>query len=152
MWFKMDLAVTRSWAADRGTWLRAPSRVFFLTATVSFSHKERWAIDAHNLFHHVIFDRTPPWYFPALREAERARERALRDGTRFEWPWYVPPSVPPEWVVTVARLLENPCITVTFDMADELDDFEPRMLTAFAGFKRFLTGYASRPETVHWRL
>lgn len=148
----MDVTVTRSWASDRGTWLRAPSQAFVLTATITFSNEERWAIEVHNLFDHVIFDRTPSWYFPALREATRARERAESDGTPYEWPWHLPPSVPPEWIVSVARLLENPRLAITFNTAQELDGFEPRMLAAFANFKRFLTGYAARPDTARWRL
>ena len=147
----MEIAVSRSHVAHPATWLRDPVQLFLLTTTVRLSQEERWTIDAHNLYHHVIFDRTPPWYFPALREAERAQERAERDGMSFEWPWYVPPSVPPEWIVTVVQLIESPVFTITFGTASELNDLEPRMLAAFAAFKRFLGAYGSRPNMVSWR-
>src|SRR4051812_48596595 len=127
----MELTVTRSHAVDYGTWLRAPSQLFILTAMVRFSAEESWVIDAHYLYDHVVLDRTPPWYFPALREAQRGQERAERDGGAFEWPWYLPPTVPAEWKLTVAGLLEEPTYTVTFQTAYELAEFEPRMMAAF---------------------
>jgi hypothetical protein len=147
----MELAITRSCAVDQGTWLREPSQHFVLTIRVAFSEDERWTIDAHSLYHHVILNRTPPWYFPALRQAQRNQDRAAEQGEAFEWPWYVPPSVPPEWILTVARLLEDPVYTVTFDPAYELSEFEPRMMAAFRDFKQFLSAYGSRPETVYRR-
>lgn len=147
----MELALTRTAVADPGTWLRAPSQVFSLTALVRFSQEERWLIENYNLFDHLIFDRTPPWYFRSLREAERNQERAEQTGERFDWPWYVPSAAPPEWKLTVAQLLGNPRYTVTFGSAYELAQFEPRMMAAFAEFKQFLRSYGSRPQTVHWR-
>jgi hypothetical protein len=147
----MEVAVCRSHVADPGTWLRQSSQAFVLTAEVRFSQEERWAIEAHNLYHHVIFDRTPPWYLPAFREAERSKERAERDGVRFEWPWFVPLAVPVDWIVTVAGLLASPVFAVSFNTAAELAEFEPRMLGAFARFKRFLDGYDARPQTTYWR-
>ena len=148
----MDIAVSRSHIAHPATWLRDPIQLFILTTTVRFSAEERWTIGAYNLYHHVIFDRTPPWYFPALRDAERDRERAERDEVPYEWPWYVPLSPPAEWIVSVARLIESPAFAVTFRTASELDAFEPRMLAAFAQFKQFIGTYGARPNTVHWRL
>ena len=147
----MEIVVSRSHVADPGTWLRDPSKTFMLTVSVSFSHEERWIIEAHSLYHHVVFDRTPPWYLPALREAQRAKERTERDGARFEWPWYLPASVPPEWIVTIRRLLERPVFVVRFNSAAELDAFEPRLMAAFANLKRFLSRYSARPHTVAWR-
>jgi hypothetical protein len=147
----MEITVSRSHVARPATWLRDPTQIFILTTTVRFSHEEHWTIGAYNLHHHVVFDRTPPWYFPARREAERAQERAERDAAPFEWPWYVPRTVPPEWIVTVARIIESPAFAVTFRTASELGEFEPRMMAAFAAFKRFLGAYGSRPSTVYWR-
>ena len=147
----MELAVTRSCAVDRGSWLRKPSQIFILTVTVNFSEEERWVIDARHLYEHVILDRTPPWYPAALREAERAQERAGKSGEAFEWPWYLPPSVPPEWQLTVARLLEDPVYIVTFTSAWELAGFEPRLMAAFRDFTGFLRTYGARPETVYRR-
>lgn len=147
----MDVAVTRSQIAQPATWLRDTTQVFILTTAVRFSNEERWAIATYNLYHHVVFDRTPPWYFPALRDAERARKRAADAGARYDWPWYVPPSVPPEWIVTVGRLIREPVFETRFRSAAELDEFEPRILAAFGRFKRFLGQYTNRPHTSQWR-
>lgn len=148
----MDLAVSRDCTVDRGTWLREPSQRFILATRVDFSEEERWVIGAHHLYQHIVLDRTPPWYFGALREAERAKERAEKSGEAFEWPRYLPPSVPPEWKLTVARLLADPVYTVTFDSAHELAGFEPRLMAAFREFAEFLRAYGSRPGVVHRRL
>lgn len=147
----MEVVVTRRPVDERGGLLREPRLSFVLTVTVSFSHEERWLIDAHHLYHHEIFDRTPPWYWTALRQAEHAKARAQHDGEDFEWPWHVPPTPPEEWRVSIARLIEDPTFTVSFDTAAELDHFERRLRQAFANFKTFLSSYGSRNETERWR-
>ena len=148
----MDIAVTRSQIADPGGWLRPPSQTFYLLTTVSFTHEERWSIHNHNLYHHVIFDRTPPWYPSALRQARQAQEHAERNGKPYEWPWYVPLEPPAEWQVSVGRLIQVPTFVVTFDTAADLQHFEGRMRAAFENFAQFLRSYSSRPETTYWRL
>ncbi len=144
----MQVSLTRSHEDDPGTWWRPSSRSFILIAEIAFSVEDRWIIDAYNLCHHVILDRTPGWYFSALREAERAKERAQQNGERYEWPWHVPPARPEEWALTVERALADPVYAVTFGTAQELADFEPRLLAAFAEFGQFLKRYGSRPRTI----
>ena len=144
----MELTVTRSYVKDEGSWLHPPAQSFVLTSNVTFSSEERWIIDTHNLYHHRILDRTPPWYFSALKDAQRSKARAEREGEEFEWPWYVPPTLPEEWWLTVERLLCDPIYIVTFETALELNNFEPRMMAAFAQFGQFLRQYGSRPRTI----
>lgn len=148
----MEIAISRRCELDPGGLLSDPSETFILTIAVTFSEEELWIIRSRNLYHHEILDRTPPWYFPALREAERAKEKAETDGQRFEWPWYLPRAVPPEWKLTVANLLDNPVYAVTFGSAYELAQFEPRLRAALMQFKQFVMGYGARPETERWRL
>lgn len=142
----MDVSLTRSYCKDRGSLLREPREIFILVAHVAFSAEDLWVIEAHNLHRHLILDRTPPWYAGELRNAER---RAA-DDPEFEWPDYLPPAIPPQWRLTVKRLLADPEYTVTFDSAQELHEFEPRLMAAFAQFGRFLRECGCRPETI-WR-
>jgi hypothetical protein len=144
----MEVSLTRSFEEDPGGLLRQPSRSFILIATISFSAEDVWVIDTHNLYHHAIVDRTPQWYYPALRENERAEERAKQEGERYDWPWHVPRALPEEWVLTAERALHDPIFAVTFETAQELNDFEPRMIAAFAEFARFLRNYGARPRTI----
>ena len=148
----MEVVVSRRCDTDPGGLLRRASETFTLIIEVTFSAEELWAIRSRNLYHHEILDRTPPWYFTALREAQRAKERAEANGEHFEWPWFLPPSVPPEWKLTVADLLDNPVYAVSFDSAYELTQFEPRLRAACVQLKDFLMGYAARSETERWRL
>jgi len=147
----VEVAVAYSHESDPGRWLREPSETFILTARIEFSAEECWLLNTHNLYHHVVFDRTPPWYFSALREAERQQESAERDGLTFVWPYYLPLSIPDEWIVTAARLLENPFYIVTFNTASERAEFEPRLMAALWEFKGFLERCGSRPSVVYRR-
>jgi hypothetical protein len=148
----MNLAVHRSHDVDPGGWLRQPSQTFVLTTVARFSAEELWVIHSHSLYHHVILDRTPHWYAGALRDALRKQQQAAQDDLAFEWPYWLPPSIPDEWVLTIARLIENPVYVITFRTASELAEFEPRLVMAFSAFKHFLDAYGSRPTTMHWRL
>jgi hypothetical protein len=148
----MHLAISRGHRGDPGGWLRRPSETFALTTTVTFSADELWVIRAHNLYRHIILDRTPSWYFSALQDAIRQKERMEKEGVVFEWPQHLPPSIPDEWIMAVEHLLRCPQYVVTFRSAYELSQFEPRLRAAFTEFKRFLDTYGSRPTTSYWRL
>ena len=148
----MQLAVTRSHEFDPGGWLRQPSQTFVLTTVARFSNEEVWVINTHSLYHHIIVDRTPVWFPGMLRETLRRQEQAERAGQPFEWPHWLPASIPEEWVLSAGRLLVDPLYVVTFRTAHELAEFEPRLCAAFLSFKRFLEGYGSRPATLQWRL
>jgi hypothetical protein len=122
--------------------------VFALVTRVAFSMEERWMIEAHDLYHHIAFDRTPQWYAGAVAGAQR-REAAEPD---FQWPADLPRTAPREWRPTVEALLLDSVYIVTFNSAWELDEFEPRLGSAFEQFSRFLHRYGSRPQTVVRRL
>lgn len=120
--------------------------LFALIAVVTFLYEEQWAIAAHCLYHHLVLDRTPPWYATALKNALK-REH----DPEFIWPTNLPRLVPPHWRLTVGELLDNPIYRVEFDTAQLLHEFEPRFLAAFEIASRFIHSYSSRPETLYRR-
>jgi hypothetical protein len=144
----MRIAVSRGQESDPSS---MSGRFFVLTAHITFLAEDLWIIVHHDLFHHTILDRTPPWYFRALRDTERAKTRAEARGEYYQWPRDLPPQLPDEWVLSVEQALRNPIYKVKFDTAQQLSEFEPRMRAAFVQFAKFLSQYGSRPETITWR-
>lgn len=120
--------------------------LFALIAAAAFLYEEQWAIEAHCLHHHRILDRTPPWYPAALKNALK-REH----DPDFVWPDYLPRSAPPQWRLTIGELLEDPIYRVEFTTAQQLQDFEPRLLAAFENTSRFIRSYSNRPEILYRR-
>jgi hypothetical protein len=148
----MIIDVKRSYVDDPGDFIRPPARFFKLTATIQFRAEERWIIVTHNLFHYEILDARPPWYERERRKAEQAAARAKGKGERYEWPQWLPRAIPEDLLIlTVERVLRDPEFIITFDTAEELDRFEPRLKTAFEKFAQFLHRYGTRPRTVRWR-
>lgn len=148
----MNVDVERSYVDNPGDFIRRPIRFFKLTATIQFTAEERWTITTHNLFHHQILDARPPWYERERRKAEQAEVRAKERGERYEWPRWLPRAIPDDLLIlTVERVLRDPIFIITFDTAEELARFEPRLQTAFERFTQFLHRYGARPRTVRWR-
>jgi hypothetical protein len=148
----MNVDVERGYVDDPGDFIRPPVRFFKLTATIWFSAEQRWVITAHNLFRHKILDARSPWYERERRKAEQAETRAKERGERYEWPHWLPREIPDDLLIlTVERVLRDPILIVTFDSAEELDRFEPRLRAAFEQFAQFLHRYGARPRTVRWR-
>lgn len=139
----MDVFVTRQ-VTEHGGLFRPPSLSFVLAFEVQFSAAERWAIERHRLYEHVILDRTPQWYAGALADA-------LKHENERDWPSHLPRKVPQEWRLTVRQLLATPTYIVTFGSAEELDEFAPRAREAFRHFTSFLRRYAGS-DTALWRL
>jgi hypothetical protein len=144
--------VKRSHVDDPGDFIRPPVRFYKLTATIRFSAEARWVITSHNLLDYQILDARPPWYERERRKAEQAEARAKERSERYEWPRWLPREIPDDLLIlTVERVLRNPTFVVTFDSAEELDRFEPRLRAAFERFAQFLHRHGARPRTVRWR-